>query len=185
MVKFQPLFVAIIPPLYLPQLLKQWHSGKALSICQDMGLSHVIFEGDCMQVIQAMHRKKIWDDILSPIIFYILHLLNCNLCWTVVYDSRGANNSVHYLAKLACNLNIDSVWIEECPEDILPVVLADKLCSVSIWRNENHILCFKKEKHSWIEIYMQGKRMQTPLDTDVAMTGVIVLSLHTMYSQFV
>lgn len=62
---------------------------------------------------------------LRPIIFDIQFILKSGHDWNVVYIHKDANNSAHCLAKMACKSLIDHVWVEDCPEGILPFVLAD------------------------------------------------------------
>lgn len=129
-----------------PPIAETWAFWKALNLCQDLGMHHMIFEGDCMHVVLAVQGKKTKDDILGPIIFDILYLLNYNLGWSVVYVSREANFTAHNLAKLSSNSIMNSIWIEECPEGILPFVLADNLCSISVEWTRNIFPDFKKKK---------------------------------------
>lgn len=91
------------------------------------------FEGDWLHVVQSVQGKKYRDDILCPIVFDILHMLDCNSSLSVRYVNREANYSAHCLAKLSCNSTIDSVWMEEYPEGILSTVIVDKSRTISLW----------------------------------------------------
>lgn len=48
--------------------------------------------------------------------------------WKVIYTHRLANCAAHALFTLACLLSHDVVWMEECLDQVLDVVLEDKLC---------------------------------------------------------
>lgn len=48
--------------------------------------------------------------------------------WKVVYIPRNANRATHGLAKLACSLPNDLIWMGECPKVMMDVILEDKLC---------------------------------------------------------
>lgn len=100
---------------------------KALYVCRDLGLSNITFEGNCLQVIQAVEGDdQPTNDTLDLIIFDIQFLLKYNRKdWKVVYINKEANNSAHCLDKMTCNSLIDSIWIDECPECILLAVLVD------------------------------------------------------------
>lgn len=47
----------------------------AMFICWELGLADIVFEGDCLQVINAVNDHKTSEDELSPILFDVHYML--------------------------------------------------------------------------------------------------------------
>lgn len=68
---------------------------KAMYLCQDLGFYNVIYEGDCLHVINAVISKQQKDSTLGLVIFDILFLLSTKQNWKVVHVNIEANHSAH------------------------------------------------------------------------------------------
>lgn len=116
-------------PMLEPKVAETMALRKSMSICWELGLSNILFEGDCLQVARAVYSNRPSEDELSPIIHDIHCMLENAQDWQVCFAPRDANRAAHCLAKLACNCPSDFIWIEECPEHAFNVILEDKLCN--------------------------------------------------------
>lgn len=48
--------------------------------------------------------------------------------WSIQFAYRESNNVAHLLAKRGLSKEGEEVWIEECPYEVMDVVIHDKLC---------------------------------------------------------
>lgn len=62
-----------------------------------------------------------------PIICDIHHLLRKVSSWKIHFVYRDANRAAHMLAKLACNLVEDQIWIEHYPYIVTELIQVEKL----------------------------------------------------------
>lgn len=88
---------------------------RTMTICLDLNISNIFFEGDYLQVVKAVNSPQASNTKLNPFIFDIQLLLLQNSDWQVCYAHKGANQVAHVLAKLACSVEFDRIWIEQCP----------------------------------------------------------------------
>jgi hypothetical protein len=81
---------------------------KAVLFCREIGCQRVVFEGDSMQVEQAVCDDQAWNRYAQPIadVRTILHEFPFH---KVQYVSRDANKVAHGLVKLAVNRVCDYV----------------------------------------------------------------------------
>lgn len=101
-----------------------------MTIKRELGFSNIIFEGDRQRVVNATNFPKDSRDELTPIIHDIHFMMQQSQGWQVHFHHRETNRVAHNLAKIACSLNCEKVWMEKCPSLILNMVLEDKLCNV-------------------------------------------------------
>lgn len=108
----------IINPVHVEALALR----RAMSICNDSGLNQIEFEGDFQYLVQLVKSREEGPSELRPIMFNIQELLKQHTRWRIQFVYRDANKSAHNLAKLACNLVYDIIWMEECPNPVMPFV---------------------------------------------------------------
>lgn len=75
----------------------------------------VIFEGDCLQVVIVANCKSPSNTELCSIMFDIHFLMNLAPNWKVILTYQDANRIAHLLAKHACNVGENHIWVEESP----------------------------------------------------------------------
>jgi phage tail protein X len=90
----------------------------------------VEFEGDSLEVVQAVNRESpCWKsyghliaDIQTKLLVFHRYICSpaCGHADQIIYKAA------HGLAKLAVNLSLDFVWNGICPESIRDVVLAEQ-----------------------------------------------------------
>lgn len=79
-------------------------------------------------MIKAASNPFLNDDDLGPILYDIQHILVNAMDWKVTFTPRNATQAVHSLAKLACSLTNNVIWMKEYPKTVLDVILTDKFC---------------------------------------------------------
>ena len=98
---------------------------RAISLAMDLNLPSFIVEGDSEVVISALRKEEesfsSFGHLISSIKFY-LPFCNC----VSFSDTRRSGNSVaHFLAKQAKTIDGCSVWMEDVPQQVADVLLAD------------------------------------------------------------
>lgn len=111
------------PSLYKPVVAKALALRVATDICNDLGFSHVIFKGDCKEVVEAAISGKPYESKLYHVIFDIKSYLWFHPHWKIQFSYRESNRVAHSSATLACTLQGDSIWMKECPMQIISVKL--------------------------------------------------------------
>lgn len=87
---------------------------QVLINCAKMGFNSMFFEGDCLVVVHWSNSQLELPSNIRPVIMDIRKLLQLHLDWSINFILREANNVAHLLAKLACSVSFDFIWIEEC-----------------------------------------------------------------------
>lgn len=90
------------PNQYRPVIVEALALRKAVLISQDLGLTQVIFEGDCKIVINAATSRETINSKLYSLIHDIQSLLSHQLTWKIQLDYKETNKVAHNLAILAC-----------------------------------------------------------------------------------
>lgn len=79
---------------------------------KELSLTNVMFERDCLHVVNAVNSRLPTHDAISPIVFDIYQLVDDESNWKVSYASRELNRGVDCLANYACITLLDSVWVK-------------------------------------------------------------------------
>ncbi|XP_042954599.1 uncharacterized protein LOC122291013 [Carya illinoinensis] len=98
---------------------------RALDMCIDMDLNHVVFEGDAKAIIEAVNSRNedfSWggqetDDLQ--------HVMRLHPGWKLSFALRSANGAAHNAACLAIKESNERVWIESGPLAVMNSVLSD------------------------------------------------------------
>lgn len=101
---------------------------KAMFICAELGLHSMTFEGDCQSVINMINSISSPSSFVTSIIVDIHQLLLNFPYWYVVFSHRETKMVAHHLAKLACSIFYDDIWVDECPSNVMSFVMFDKHC---------------------------------------------------------
>lgn len=96
-------------------------------LTKELAFSNVLFDGDCLPIVQAATRRSPVHDALCSIVFDIHRLLDSELKWKVVHASRELNRWANNSANYACSTKIDSIWVEAYPSCIEHIVQEEKL----------------------------------------------------------
>lgn len=80
-------------------------------------------------MITATNNTTLVGDDLHFIIFDIKKIIQQVPGWTLIFSHREANQAVDALAKIACNLDKDVIWMEEYPPSVTTFIQNAKLCN--------------------------------------------------------
>jgi ribonuclease HI len=99
---------------------------QATNFSKDLGLQHIILEGDALQVVKAVNcPSRNWSRF-GQLVEDTRMVIHSFSSWRVSHISRVANSAAHGLAKAAVKHIIDQVWMEEIPICICDVVLLEQ-----------------------------------------------------------
>ena len=98
---------------------------QAVQFAVELGLQDVVFEGDSLQVIQAITQDNsdhlTYDHIIKDIRTQVAALFPPEF----IFNTRHCNVVADALAKKAKNYRETRVWIDSLPKDIAPLVVFD------------------------------------------------------------
>ncbi|XP_040994235.1 uncharacterized protein LOC121240764 [Juglans microcarpa x Juglans regia] len=86
----------------------------ATVFCKELGLKHVVIEGDSKQVIDLLQRQCSNWSMGGLLIEDARQLMDSCSEWTSSHAYREANMAAHHLAKSTLNFSEDLYDIEEC-----------------------------------------------------------------------
>ena len=93
--------------------------AKALEIgvnfAKEVGLRDVVFEGDSLMVINAVHSSGDAAASVQNIIHSVLRNVQCFTTFDFLHTKRQGNAPAHLLAQHAKYVENVIVWLEECP----------------------------------------------------------------------
>ena len=95
---------------------------RAVLFAKELCLHEVLFEGDSQIVINALADGRAEQSIYGHIIVDILHEA---AQLSFVYVNRNCNRVADAMAKKAKTSLEFQVWLEDIPEEFVPLVLAD------------------------------------------------------------
>lgn len=96
-------FNSIYSPYQVPIVVEAMALSKTLVLANELGFTKVIFEGDCLRVVQALSRLWPVYDVLFRIIFDIHKMLKKEATWKVLYAPRVFNRGANLLEKYVCS----------------------------------------------------------------------------------
>ena len=91
------------------------------------GLSHVIMEVDCLELVMFWKTRHNSRSVVAPILLEIGEVSNSFTLFDVQHVNQLANLPAHLCAKHACTLNITDCWLEDTPSFLVTSLLADYL----------------------------------------------------------
>jgi ribonuclease HI len=97
---------------------------EAMKFMELKGYSHVVFETDSKNVVDAIHHFRSGSSDFSLLVSNICHILSCNQNFMVKFAKRLANMVAHTLARAAIS------WSRRCTFETLP------LCITHLVNNE-------------------------------------------------
>ena len=112
----------------LPQsvaLVEALACRRVVQFAVEIGLHEVIFEGDAAVVINAISKGSANQSLYGHIVDDVLGQASLLHFSDFCYVPRSCNSVADTLAKRAKAGPELQVWLEDCPEDIIPLVLGD------------------------------------------------------------
>ena len=89
------------------------------------GLSHVIIEVGCLELVTLSNIRHNSRSIVAPILEEIGELVFDFSVFEVQHVIRSANLPAHLCAKHACTLNVTESWLDKTPSFLVTNLLAD------------------------------------------------------------
>ncbi|KAF5444907.1 hypothetical protein F2P56_033999 [Juglans regia] len=103
---------------------------RAMDLCLELGLYHVIFEGDAKVVIDAVNFKKEDNMWLGQLTEVLQQFLVRNLTWILNFVHRQANKVAHTAAQLAISNVNECFWLDDGPPEVKSMATEDLICMV-------------------------------------------------------
>jgi ribonuclease HI len=98
-------------------ILKACFIMEALKVIEQQGYSHVVFETDSKNVVDAIHHFRSGSSEFSLLVSNVCHILSCNRNFMVKFVKRLANIVAHTLARVAIP------WSRRCTFETLPLCI--------------------------------------------------------------
>ena len=95
------------------KLAKEWTNG------------HVIFESDCIQVVNAVHQGRDSLSNLRSILSEFVVEASCCQQWTCIHVKRGKNSLAHECAAYVQQVGVRYVWDLLFPERVTKAYALD------------------------------------------------------------
>jgi ribonuclease HI len=89
------------------------------------GLTHVVLETDCLEVVNLWKTRHNSRSIVAPILLEIGELATSFTSFEIQHVIRASNVPAHLCAKLASTLNVTESWMTETPSFLFSSLLAD------------------------------------------------------------
>ena len=112
---------ALSQKIVLPQSIEHAEAlaaSRAMTFAGELSLSKVMFEGDCLRIINAINKKEpchtLFGHIIEEIWSGTTSLVTCNF----QHVRREGNKLAHALARRAVVFADTDVWVEELPSDL-------------------------------------------------------------------
>jgi ribonuclease HI len=109
-----------------PQTAEAIAVWKAAELVQQLGIPHVILEGDALSVDQAMQREGHSWERFGHLLEAAKLLLGTCRSWTFAHVNRAANEAAHRMAKMGLDCNAEFLWQETVLLCIQHIVLREK-----------------------------------------------------------
>lgn len=110
------------PSTMLPNIAEAMALRKTMVFSKKLDFTNVLFEGDCLQVVNAVNGRLPTHGALGPILYDILQLLQSELNWNASYVSKELNIGADSLTNFACITKIGTVWMEDSSSCIEHIV---------------------------------------------------------------
>jgi hypothetical protein len=109
----------------IPMLAEAMVAYEAVVFCKEVGFYEIMLEGDVKQVVNDVNSRTPNHDVAGHFVEGIIMEMQGLRQVSISHVGRDANNVAHLLAKEASSKEMDFVWLEDCPNFILPVVLRE------------------------------------------------------------
>ena len=100
------------------EMAKALACNRALVFVQELSLSQVVFEGDSLQIVQAVNSQEACLTLCGHVIEEIQRLQRGLLFSCFQHVKRGGNKLAHSLTRRAVSFIDTDVWVEELPCDL-------------------------------------------------------------------
>jgi hypothetical protein len=113
----------------VPKLAEIMTAYETVVFCKEVRFYEIILEGDAKQVVDDVNSRTPKHDVSGRFLEGTIMEMPGLRGVSISHVSRDANNVTHQLAKEASTKEMDCVWLEECPNFLLNVVLREETMS--------------------------------------------------------
>lgn len=116
-----------VPFITDPAIAEAMGVWKAAVLCCELRIQRAIFEGDSLEVVQALRREEPSWCHYGQLIADTRAKLHSLQYWSPVHVNREANEVSHCLAKAAFSQSLDCIWHGDYLVFIQNLVLAEQV----------------------------------------------------------
>jgi ribonuclease HI len=109
----------------IPNFAEVMAAYEVVVFCKEVRFYEIILKGDARQVVDDVNSRTPKHDVSGRFVEGIIMEMQGLRGVSISHVSRDANNVANQLAKEASTKEMDCVWLEECPNFILNVVLRE------------------------------------------------------------
>ncbi|XP_035547261.1 uncharacterized protein LOC118348858 [Juglans regia] len=103
--------------------------GRAVELCKELGFYNVWFEGDAKRVVDGVNKEEEDESWEGQAVGDLQKELRGCRGWKLTFTHRECNEVAHCLAKIGLSIEMERVWMECVPPEIVPKVVNDKHCN--------------------------------------------------------
>ena len=107
------------------ELIEARAARRAIQFAMEIGILDVQFEGDSETIIRELSSQEVMHNAFGLIIEDAKALLHHFQRYMFTHTRRSGNSVAHALACRALDIPNFSVWMEDAPPDILPILYSD------------------------------------------------------------
>ena len=96
--------------------------------CHDLGLDHIIIEGDAQTVMSALAGHTFPPSSIQNIIAGARHWSLNFSTWKAAHARRNCNQAAHLMARYAKLISESVIWVEDTPPVIESQIAFDVRC---------------------------------------------------------
>ena len=108
-----------------PEMIEARAARRAIQFAREIGILDVLFEGDSEIIIRELSSQEVVHNNYGLILEDSKVLLNHFQRYAFTHTCRSGNSVAHALARRALDILDFSVWMEDAPPDILPILYSD------------------------------------------------------------
>uniref|UniRef100_A0A2N9FT78 Uncharacterized protein n=1 Tax=Fagus sylvatica TaxID=28930 RepID=A0A2N9FT78_FAGSY len=109
------------------ELIEARAARRAIQFAMEIGILDVQFEGDSETIIRELSNQEVMHNASGLIIEDAKALLHHFQRYMFTHTRRSGNSVAHALARRALDIPNFSVWMEDAPPDIIPILYSDFL----------------------------------------------------------
>ncbi|XP_075665304.1 uncharacterized protein LOC142634963 [Castanea sativa] len=111
---------------FSPDIAEAMAAARAVSFAQELGYTSFILEGDSANIIATLSSEETSLSTYGHILSSAKATLGADSCISFSHVRRSGNCVAHNLAKHARHVRGFSVWTEDVPPHLIPIILADQ-----------------------------------------------------------
>ena len=101
---------------------------EGVMLAKDLGLDHIIIEGDAQTVMSALASHTSPPISIQNIIVGARHWSLNFSTWKAIHARRNCNQAAHLMARHAKLLSESVIWVEDTPPVIVSQIAFDVRC---------------------------------------------------------